>query len=432
MYILISVFACVFDAFLLYVYTKEMLRNKRECVSAPLILFCLALVEGAICITSILLSGNTSIYKQLITVFVSFITTFLLTYLYDANFSHRLFISMSYIVYTIVGESVFAMILSYTHPIVFTYHSLLLDSIISIGMEVLVFIFVLVTSLFWNRNRENYSLKYKYLLFITPIITILIKIFIPESAYQNKELYSFFIILFICLIVINIVNYCLLDNVLQLAGMKIKFAQEQNQNQLQQERYEQLSSAYKQTRSIVHDVKEHYFFIDNCIQKQQYIAATDYMKNLVHTLENSYTKVNTGNLVIDTLVSHYMNIAEEHNIRFEFILDVDNTCIPTEEYDLCIILGNLLDNCLQACKQIPEYQERFITIRILTYNKHFLIHTINPIVSSKKLHENKLWDLYHGYGLNNVKKLTEGKYKGTFAVLVKKNYEVVNTIPYFS
>lgn len=298
-------------------------------------------------------------------------------------------------------------------------------------MQVFVFIFTMLTSIFWNRNRKKYNLTYKLLLFITPVISILIKLFIPETAYQDKELYSFFALLFICLIIINIVNYCLLDNVLRLADIQVKFAHEQNQNQLQQERYEQLSSAYKQTRSIVHDVKEHYFFIDNCIKKQQYVAATDYMKKLVHTLENSYTKVNTGNLVIDTLVSHYMHIAEENKIRFEFILDVDITCIPTEEYDLCIILGNLLDNCLQACKQIPAHQERFITIKILSHNKHFLIHTINPIVPSQNLHKNKLWDLYHGYGLNNVKKLTEDKYKGIFAVLVKQYYEVVNTIPYF-
>ena len=432
MYILLSIFACIFDAFLLYIYKKEMLQNRKNNVSATLVFFCLALVESTINITSIFFSGNTSIYKQLTTLSVSFITTFFITCLYNANFAHRLFVSVSYVVYTIVGESLFALLLSHTTPMVFTYHSLLLDSIISIGMEVFVFIFVLLTSLFWNRNREKYSLKYKCLLFITPIITILIKLFIPERAYRNKEFYFFFTFLLICLILINMINYCLLDNVLQLASMKIKFAQEQNQNQLQQERYTQLSSAYKQTRSIVHDVKEHYFFIDSCIQKEQYIAATDYMKKLVRTLENSYTRVNTGNLVIDTLVSHYMNLAEKHNIRFDFILDVDNTCIPTEEYDLCIILGNLLDNCLQACKQMPEHQERFITIQILTYHKRFLIHTINPIVSSKKLHENKLWDLYHGYGLNNVKKITEEKYKGTFAIRITKHYEVVNTIPYFS
>lgn len=431
MYILISIFACIFDAFILHIYTKEMLKHQKECFSTPLIFFCFALLEGIISITSILLSGNTSIQKQLITVFISFITTFFITFLYQANLSHRLFISISYIVYTIIGESLFAMLLTKVNQKAFSYHSILLDSIISIGMEVFVFIFVMLTSLFWNRNRENYNLKYKFLLFITPIITIVIKLFIPETAYQKKEFYSFFILLFICLMVINIINYCLLDNVLQLADMKLKFAQEQNQTKLQQERYEQLSSAYKQTRSIVHDVKEHYFFIDSCIQKQQYIAATDYMKKLVHTLESSYTKVNTGNLVVDTLVSHYMNLSEEHNIRFEYMLDIDITCIPTEEYDLCIILGNLLDNCLQACKQIPEHQERFITIKILTYNKHFLIHTINPIVASKNLHQNKLWNLYHGYGLNNVKKLTEGKYKGTFATLLKKHYEVVNTIPYF-
>ena len=431
MYILISIFACLFDAFILYIYTKEMFQTKKQGISDPFTFFCFLLLEGIISITSIFLSGNTTILKQIITVSISFITTFLITYLYDANLSHRLYVSVSFIVYIIIGESLFAMLLSKINPSAFHYHSLLLDSIISVGMEVLVFIFVILTSLFWNRNRSKYNLKYKCLLFITPVITILIKLFIPVSAYQDKSLYSFFIFLFICLIIINIVNYCLLDTVLQLADMKIKFAQEQNQNQLQQERYEQLSSAYKQTRSIVHDVKEHYFFIDNCIQKQQYIAATDYMKKLVHTLENSYTKINTGNLVIDTLVSHYMNLAEKHNIHFEAILDVNITCIPTEEYDLCIILGNLLDNCLQACKQIPAHQERFITIKILTYNKHFLIHTINPIVSSKNLRANKLWDLYHGYGLNNVKKLTENKYMGTFAILTKKYYEVVNTIPYF-
>lgn len=428
---ILNLFSSLFDIFTLYIYLNEVLRTKKKFFSAPLAFLCFTLLEVVITMNSFFFSGDTSLPKVIFTTSLSFTTTFLISFLYEANLSHRLFISASYIIFTSLGESLFAMLLARVHPTVFSYPSVMLDAIISIGMQVFVLMFIILTSLFWNRNRKNYNTKYKLLLFVTPVMTVLIKLFIPESVYHNSDLYSFFMILFISLIVINIVNYFLLDNVLRLADMQIKYAQEQSQKQLQEERYEQLTSAYKQTRSIVHDVKEHYFFIDNCIQKEQYIAAADYMKKLVNALENSYTKVNTGNLVIDTLVSHYLHVSEEHKIRFEFDLNVDTTHIPTEEYDLCIILGNLLDNCLQACRQIPEEKERFITISIQTMNKHFTIQTRNPIVPAQNSHKNKLRDLYHGYGLNNVKKLTEDKYKGTFAVMSAQYYDIVNTIPYF-
>lgn len=60
-------------------------------------------------------------------------------------------------------------------------------------------------------------------------------------------------------------------------------------------------------------------------------------------MEQHYIRINTGNLVIDAFVSNYMTIAQNDNIHFDTKIQIIPSRIPTDDYDPCIIIGNLLD-----------------------------------------------------------------------------------------
>ena len=57
-----------------------------------------------------------------------------------------------------------------------------------------------------------------------------------------------------------------------------------------------------------------------------------------------------GNLVIDSFVGYCMNITTELGIRFETNIQIDQSAIPVDDYDLSIIIGNLLDNSINECR----------------------------------------------------------------------------------
>ncbi len=429
MEIFLSVLSAIFDAFVQYIYFKTVFKNKYSKIPHFLVPVSYILVQVILYTNTLVFTGNTGFYKTIITILINFLTAFALSNLYEGSLLQHIFSSIIYVAFTATGEIFFVITLSIFNREIFNISPLMLDNLVITGMEIFVLIFTYASNVFWNRHSKSYTKKYKLLVFVIPFTTISIPIFIPLEILTLESANTFFLFLIICIIVINIVNFVLLDNVLQLADLKLKYAREQTNTVLQQERYDQLSSAYKNTRHIVHDVKEHYFFIDACIKKEQYQAAADYMKQLVSDLENSYTKINTGNLVIDALVSHYVSVAEKEDIQIETDISISNMKLPIEDYDLCIILGNMLNNSIKACMQIQPVRARFVKLRIYMNNKNLVIHTINPTVPKKQLEKNEFWELYHGYGLENVKAVTEGKYGGLYGVVKGENYEVVSSIP---
>lgn len=141
-------------------------------------------------------------------------------------------------------------------------------------------------------------------------------------------------------------------------------------------------------------------------------------------MEQHYIRINTGNLVIDAFVSNYMTIAQNDNIHFDTKIQIIPSSIPTDDYDLCIIIGNLLDidNSLNAAIGIPSPYPRKIYTELFTTELEFIIHIKNtchpntqPLHDSQSQHE-----FYHGYGLANVKSLVK-KYDGTYSCFTKDN-----------
>lgn len=72
-------------------------------------------------------------------------------------------------------------------------------------------------------------------------------------------------------------------------------------------------------------------------------------------------KIDTGNIVVDTLIEEKINRAIEHNIRIKIISD-DISDSFINDRDWCSILANLLDNAIEACKKVEG--KRKIDVRI--------------------------------------------------------------------
>lgn len=108
---------------------------------------------------------------------------------------------------------------------------------------------------------------------------------------------------------------------------------------------------------------------------------------------------------------------------------IDNSTIPVNDYHLTIILGNLLDNALNACNGQIGAQ---IKVAIRTVDGTFTIHIANTYViadSQKSPNDFDKIDFIHGYGLKNVKDSAEAC--GGFCVIHHENdvYSAIVIIP---
>lgn len=151
----------------------------------------------------------------------------------------------------------------------------------------------------------------------------------------------------------------------------------EDQIRFQKEKYEQLSESYRQSRRIIHDLKKQYFCINEYVDNKEYDKLKTFTSEAVRDIESTYSKYNTGNLVIDSFLTNYDTLAAKNHIQFVAKLGVTYNRIPVNDYDLCVILGNMLDNCLKACIANPS-SENFIHIAIATTeNDKFTIHCEN-------------------------------------------------------
>ncbi len=178
--------------------------------------------------------------------------------------------------------------------------------------------------------------------------------------------------------------------------------------------------AYQQTRTLRHDLKGRLVSLSALLESGQTEKAKREITQMLE--ENSLNRhgiAETGNLALDALVNYKYAAALSEGIQMECRLDV-----PAEFFldgtDLCVILGNLLDNALEAVQKLPKGTNRKISLKVRLTKGVILITVENPydgeimLDSQGKIRSSKTGD--HGIGLWSVERIVE-KYGGTVSIL---------------
>lgn len=374
--------------------------------------------------------GTYTPLKNILLTIVSFITIFLMTLLYEASLRHRLLASFFYIFLAGLCEDIPGAVLSMLSGRL----NLEMGQIELIVQAQYGFCFLFVLSfirIFYKKKSRRPSLKYSIAITITPLLSLVILGDTWQIPLSNSDYNLPLIIKYVCLFAINIINFVLLDNFFTIQNLEEKTVLLNQQIACQTSKYSQISSAYRSTRSILHDTKKHFLYLKQCINNNDREHCIPYMERAIQEMEGTYNKVNTGNLVIDSFLSSHMETARREGIFYTTDINVNPGLVPVEDYDLSIILGNLLDNALEECRSIRPPIRRSIYVQILTSDMEFVLH----IVNSSKMEDEKQkkkdieYTLYHGYGLENVRTIV-GKYYGSYDFLQReRHFDVAIMIP---
>ena len=423
---LISAVTYIFDIFIVSSYLKNMLKHFKKKYSTIYIL-CLILVEVILYINELLSSRYNSFSSVVITPALSILTTFALCCFFSNSIKAKILTALSFQVLVSLGESFFTFIITHVNPdILDMANKTLLYSIMNLGSKVMLFLLCLIVTIFFRNQKYEHTTEYSILLFTTPIITLTIFSFTPLHFLSENDNVFFYEVLFICLSLLNIVNYILIQRAFISTVVNYTNMNIQRQLDFQKGKFEQLSESYRQNRRIIHDVKKHYFYIQEQINKQHFDDLKNYTSTAIQSIEDNYAKYNTGNLVIDSFVSNLKEVADKYHITLDTSIKLSTTQIPLTDYDLTIVLGNLFDNAITACNDV---ENAVITVKLQTIRNTFTIYVENSYNASKKHSSDNDFDFIHGYGLKNVKNSVE-KYNG-FCIIDPQNclYAVTCIIP---
>ena len=202
----------------------------------------------------------------------------------------------------------------------------------------------------------------------------------------------------------------------------------------QAESIEALSASYAAQRKLTHDFNAHLATLSSYLGSGQIKDAQDYMATLQEQQTDRILIANTRNSTIDALLNQKAQVAKKNNIDIRFKVN-DLSGIQVAPIDLVIIIGNLLDNAIEACVKLPA-GEREIYAQLLLEDTLFLsfrntsppVEIVNSYIATTK----KPPDL-HGFGPQNVKTAL-GKYDSFYDMAYEDGYfsftiEMENDLP---
>ncbi len=211
-----------------------------------------------------------------------------------------------------------------------------------------------------------------------------------------------FVILFLLLFFMKHIIFYLVDK--RIAGY---------QSDLIRKHCEEVENMYRQVRGWRHDYKHHIQTMKAHLLMGQYDELDRYLNELDVDLATVDTVVKTGNVRIDAILNSKLSVAKAKKIKVNAKAIVPKE-LPMPEVDLCVVIGNLLDNAIEACERESGQEERFIRVYIDILKEQLYIYVANSMGSEIR----KQGRLYlstkrgdHGFGLMRVDKVVE-RYHG--------------------
>lgn len=180
------------------------------------------------------------------------------------------------------------------------------------------------------------------------------------------------------------------------------------QNELVNRHYDEVEAMYRKMRGWRHDYHNHMQTLKAYMIMNQYEEVEYYLNQLEDDLDTVDTVLKTGNVMVDAILNSKLTLIQERNIKVDATAVVPGD-IAISGIDLSVLIGNLLDNAMEACMQLPE-EDRFIRVYIDIIKKQLYISVTNSTMGKvKKSGERFLTSKEgnHGFGLLRIDSIVE-------------------------
>lgn len=302
-------------------------------------------------------------------------------------------------------------------------HTVLFNSFGSaISKTISIILVVLLNVKLKQYDKSRLPGKYIAVLMIIPIASVFIAyniFFLDNEIGSLRSTLSFTLLLFLNCFIFDLCQKLYTN--LEVEHENVVFAR---QLELITKHTREQEQQYDTQREFRHNLKNYCIGLRAKIEHHEIEDALSMIDTILMTEDIRGNWINTGNDVIDTLINYKYEIARRYNITMTADINVPSVISEIASGDLAIILGNLLDNAIEAAKECTE--NKFIDISIGNWRGELIICICNsfkdvPIkdktgefISLKRDYEN------HGFGIKSVKKAVE-KYEGNIYFEIKDN-----------
>lgn len=297
-------------------------------------------------------------------------------------------------------------------------------------LRIIEYVYIKLFTNFINRREAKVINKLQSFTFL--VIPLFSAIYILTLIYL-LQLYAGFeesILLLVNVILVLILNIYvthIFDAISKNNTLKNEVKLYHQQSELQHKYYDNLESKYKESRKLIHDIRNHLQSIERLYKNKEQDLAKKYTTDIHLMLNELNQRYYTSNRILNIILNDKYQIIKSANISFDWKIGDINLDFM-REIDITTIFANLLDNSIEAAKKVED--NPYIKFHINKFNDFIVINIINsmkdkPIMKNKKIKSTKV--NHEGLGLENIRKTLE-KYEGSLVVDFDDNEFKINIV----
>ena len=187
---------------------------------------------------------------------------------------------------------------------------------------------------------------------------------------------------------------------------------ERFQQEVLSRQYDEIRAIYLDMRGWRHDYHNHLQVMKAELAAGQLAELSAYLDDLEADLDRVDTYVKSGNLMVDAILNSKLSLAERDGVSVTCKARVPDA-LTVDDVDLCVILGNLLDNAIEACAALPA-DGRWLRVYVAARGSQLYASIQNSAVEDPSFNQRNYISEKrgnHGLGMKRVAAVVE-KYEG--------------------
>lgn len=294
------------------------------------------------------------------------------------------------------------------------------DAYVTIVIQCIIWSIVLVLDncLKHVKKKENIPISFAVAIVgeMVMVITLEFLIFQQSGIDNTIRISSVLVITFVLLIIVYL--YASLSTIAEEQARNQMIKREKDYYHKQAELLQNNSEELKEFR---HDLKNKMLVLHELMENDETGEAIKYLQSLEEKIEQGQTYSKSGNVVIDSIINYKLSQAKKQGCNIQTGISLPGKILIKDD-DLVVVIGNLLDNAIEATEKLKE--NRYIQVKVKYDRGCLLIKVVNSfdnhvIVKKGKLQTRKENQELHGIGLRSVQNIVD-KYNGELKVTYKE------------
>ncbi len=190
-----------------------------------------------------------------------------------------------------------------------------------------------------------------YVFWVIPLIFWGLNVVLRPREYSTlyiNRIMKFYPVLVFALLVLMLLFYALFYWMARGLATNMRLAQENRLLQMQAAQYRILQKSIEDTRRARHDLRQHFKVLQGCVESGDLSRVAEYVNAYGESLPPDTVHCFCKNYAVDAILHYYGEQALRQQTDMEVSVQMEEeTLIPEPEF--CALLGNLLENAIEAC-----------------------------------------------------------------------------------